>query len=205
MREIASWFMLIVTLAVGFYFLITVPTGGEKVTILETRVAALQATNDLLLGRVTPSSTPSPTIDATLNAAVNDSFVATTSVETPTLDMPQPVTTIETSGPRITSVQASTSVNSAGCAVNPATTFAAFDTIYGVAALADMETGTTLAVSFTFGEQVIYEETFTIEVPGTFCRWYKIQPDAVGWEAGTYTISYTVNGATTVTASYTIE
>ncbi|MBZ0305991.1 MAG: hypothetical protein K8I82_07985 [Anaerolineae bacterium] len=198
--------MLIVTLAVGFYFLITVPTGGEKVTILETRVAALQATNDLLSGRVTASTTPSPTIDSTLNAAVNDNFVATTSVETPTVDIPQPVAPVEAiSGPRITSVQASTSVDSAGCAVNPATTFAAFDTIYGVAMLAEMQTGTSLAVSFTFGEQVVYEETFMIEVPGTFCRWYKIQPDAVGWEAGTYTISYTVNGAAPVTTSYTIE
>lgn len=203
MREMASWFMLIVTLAVGFYFLITVPTGGEKVEILETRVAGLQATNDLLLGRVTQPPTASPTIDATLNAVVNDSLAATTNPATPTPDIPQPVV-VESSGPRVTAVQVSTGVDSAGCAVNPTTTFAAFDTIYGVAVLADMEVGINLAVSFDFGDQVIYQESFTVQVPGTFCRWYKIQPDAAGWEAGTYTVSYTVNDSPPVTTTYTI-
>ncbi len=203
MREMASWFMLIVTLAVGFYFLITVPTGGEKVEILETRVAGLQATNDLLLGRVTQSPTASPTIDATLNAVVNDSLAATTNPATPTPDIPQPVV-VESSGPRVTAVQVSTSVDGVGCAVNPTTTFTAFDTIYGVAVLADMEVGINLVVSFDFGDQVIYQENFTVQVPGTFCRWYKIQPDAVGWEAGTYTVSYTVNDSPPVTTTYTI-
>lgn len=203
MRESLSWFMLIVTIAVGFFFLITVPTGGEKVRILETQVAALQATNNLLEGRITPSPTASPTVDPTLNAAVNDNLVATAFTATPTLEPVQlpPVTT----GARVETVQVSTSVDSAGCAISPAVAFAPFDTIYGVAVLADMEVGTTLSVQFTYGEQVIYEETFTIQMAGSFCRWYTIEPDAAGWETGSYRVSYTVNDNPPITTVYTIN
>lgn len=198
----ASWFMLIVTVAVGFFFLITVPTGGEKVRILETQVAALQATNNSLEGRVTPTATASPTVDTTLNAVVNDNLVATAFTATPTQIPTQPIAV--TSGARVVSVQASASVDSAGCATTAASSFAPFDTIYGVAMLADMTVGTTLSVSFTHGDQVIYEENFTIQEAGSFCRWYTIEPDAVGWEAGSYTISYTVDGNPPVTTTYTV-
>jgi hypothetical protein len=202
MRETISWFMLIATLIVGFYFLITVPTSSEQVLLLETRVAQLQGTNDRLQGRITPEGiTPSPTVDEGAEATAITIPTATQPFASPTPIVRQP-----TSGPRVVSVQATTTTDeNTGCATAPGTQFQVFDTIYGVAQLADMEVGTVLTVEFNGPAGVIYTETFTIEEGGTYCRWYRIVPDETGWPVGDYAISYTVNSNPPVTLDYTIN
>jgi hypothetical protein len=104
-------------------------------------------------------------------------------------------------------VEASTQVDPrTGCAVNPASVFTSSDTIYGVATLAEMRAGDTIVVQFSQEGTgaIIYEETFTIQEGGSYCRWYVIRPDAAGWEAGTYRISYTVNANLPIVATYSI-
>lgn len=110
------------------------------------------------------------------------------------------------SGPRVVRVDASLSVSADGCAMNPASGFTTFDTIYGVVTVADMQSGNTLSVQFISADgSIIYEDGFTVTVPGSFCRWYTIEPDSEGWMAGTYTISYTINNGTPVSTTYTIS
>ncbi|MFP4323166.1 MAG: hypothetical protein ACLFTK_11995 [Anaerolineales bacterium] len=110
-----------------------------------------------------------------------------------------------TTGARITRVDAASQVDGAGCAISPQNSFATFDTIYGVATLAEMAIGDTLAVRFNGPDNtLIYEESFTVQIAGDFCRWYVIEPDSEGWADGSYTISYTINGTQTRSASYTV-
>lgn len=109
-------------------------------------------------------------------------------------------------GPRVISVQTSLNVDGEGCALNPNTQFGAFDVIYGVATFREMGAGDRLSVRFYFDSNstLIYEDSFIVEIPGDFCRWYTVEPDGFGWDAGTYSLEYMVNNNAPVRVSYSI-
>lgn len=110
------------------------------------------------------------------------------------------------SGPRVISVQTSLNVDGEGCALNPNTQFGAFDVIYGVATFREMGAGDSLRVRFYYdsASTLVYEDSFIVEVPGDFCRWYTVEPDGFGWDTGTYSLEYSVNDGTPVRVNYSI-
>lgn len=200
MRENWIIFMLLVTLLIGLFFLSSVPSDQESLIFaLETRIADLEGTITALERGGTPIP-PTPTVDQTLNAEI----LRVTETPTP---LPTQIPVVVANDTGVVAVQASTQVDGAGCALNPATSFAAFDSIYGVATLVDMVVGDTIQVRFDYVTQdtVIYQDVFTVEEPGNFCRWFLISPDEVGWEAGAYRISFAVNDAVPVEMTYSVQ
>lgn len=204
MRRYQPIFMLLLTLAVGAMFLIRVPQGQDaELRAKDRQIANLQATIAFYQSQPTPlpTATPSPTPDPLLLTPTPPPI----SIPTPIQNAP--LTAAPSSGSRAVRVDASLSVDAAGCAISPSSSFSPTDTIYGVATLADMQSGDELVVRFTYDttNQVIYEETFTIRQAGSYCRWYVVEPDALGWGAGSYTVSYQVNDSPPVTITYTVQ
>jgi len=202
MQGYQTLFMLLLTLAVGVMFLIKVPAPQDaEIAQLETMIAIQQATIQYL--QVQPTAAPTATPVATLDAVGENP--PPTSAPVPFLS-PTPNLVTSPSGKRIVSVQTAREVSADGCAPNPITTFAAFDTIYGVVSLAEVTTGDALQVIFYHdtGGTLIYEESFTIQAPGSFCRWYVVEPDELGWDSGDYTVSYQLNSDPPLVATYTI-
>lgn len=205
--------MILLTLAVGALFIIRLPTPtNEVIQELETRVARQDAT----LAYYQSLPTAVPTVDgmqADQSAASDSNFIAVPE----SAATPEPTIVIRSTAPsaqgslpdsanKVGSVVATTEVAPSGCAVGAADRFEAFDTIYGVAQLQNMAVGDQLRVEF-YAESIdtlIYEDDFTIQEGGDYCRWYVIEPDAAGWEAGTYRISYAVNNSTPVSMTYQI-
>jgi hypothetical protein len=204
MRNYQTFFMLLITLAVGALFMIRRPNPqNQQIANLQTLTAGQAATIAFWERQPTdipsptppsgPSSTPSPLPSPTPAPGLGPVILATL----PNAQSNPPTDFIRSTGARIVSVQASLSVDAAGCAISPATNFAPSDTIYGVVTLADVAAGDQLAVRFSYQSDggVIYEDQFSIQEGGSFCRWYTVQPDELGWEAGSYLISYQLNGA----------
>jgi hypothetical protein len=75
-----------------------------------------------------------------------------------------------------------------------------------VVTLADVVAGDQLAVRFSYQSDggVIYEDQFSIQEGGSFCRWYTVQADELGWAAGSYLISYQLNGGAASELIYNI-
>jgi hypothetical protein len=163
-----------------------------------------------------------PEVQSTPGAAVT--LIATSAVPAPTIDPALQTNTdatmgqgggsagtsggagiTGTTGARIVNVEASLEVSADGCALNPGTSFGSFDLIYGIVTVADIQAGNTISVQFTAPDgSLIYEDMFTVSVPGNFCRWYTVQPDSTGWVDGSYTIAYQINTDQPFTATYSI-
>jgi hypothetical protein len=194
--------MLILTLLVGVLFVRGVPRDeNAQIATLSAIVTRQQQTIQFLQQQPTlpPTTTPPPvTVTATLVSVPSGLSVPTPLVTFP----PFPSET----GGRIVNVQTALEVTTEGCVTSPQSSFAPTDTIYGVVLLADVAVDDQLNVRFTYetGSQLIYEDTFVIREPGSFCRWYTVEPDSLGWEAGDYTVSYQLNDAQPVSASYSI-
>jgi len=145
----------------------------------------------------TPPTLVPPTVDvASLDIQGSGANIGT---ETPTpaaqtLSTPQPVPD-DPNAARIVSVDTSLGVTPQDCADNPQTEFVPTDTIYGVANLANMSSGDQLTVRFEFANPtiLIYEDSFSIQQGGDYCRWYIVEPDELGWDQGGYTLTYQIN------------
>jgi hypothetical protein len=70
-----------------------------------------------------------------------------------------------------------------------------------------MEVGDTISVQFSYdtNNELIYEDSFVVRAPGSFCRWYTVEPDALGWGGGAYSVSFTVNNNPPVSTTYNVE
>lgn len=202
MRGLQTLFMLLITIIVGVVFIArTAPTDDQlQIQTLEAMVLIQQETIVYLQAtptRVVPTVDPDTIVLPESTTPANQP--SSVSIESPT---PLP----DLTGGQIASVLVSQSIDNNDCADNPQSAFAPFDTLYGVVDLVDTENGDVLQVRFTYDDatQVIYEESFTIQVGGSYCRWYVVEPDGEGWSPGNYSVSYQVNDQPPVVAAYTI-
>ena len=195
--------MFLLTLAVGALFIFQTAPQDNRVAELQTLVAGQRGTIQFYERQ--PTLPPTPTRQATL--AAPDAFSSGVNPTSVPSAIVIPTTTPQVFGGEVVNVQASRDVNPNGCADSPDTVFEPFDAIYGVATFSNMGIGDIIQVQFNYdsGGSLIYEEEFTIQQPGSFCRWYIIEPDSVGWETGNYSISYRVNQNPPVSVSYQIN
>jgi hypothetical protein len=211
MKAYQVFLMLILTVAVGALFVFGVPQNeSAQVATLSAMVTMQQQTIQFLQQQPTTASTATPQL-----ATPTDSFLqapvpttqANNFVPTPLVTFPPFPGDGEVSGSRVVNVQTALNVTEDGCISSPQSTFSPTDTIYGVVLVADTVAGDQLSVSFNYdtGNILIYEDSFTISDGGSFCRWYTVEPDSVGWSGGTYTVSYQLNDSAPVTTTYSIS
>jgi hypothetical protein len=198
-------FMVLLTIAVGASFVIQRAPKDDRVTELQTQVAMQQETITFLQAQPPPLPSPTDPLTSGVLQPPIPSPTATAPVQANPL--PTPNAQAVTSGARVSRVETSLEVAPSGCAVSPQTTFESTDTIYGIATLSDMAAGDNIIVQFMYdtNNELIYEESFAVTEPGSFCRWYTVEPDELGWGAGAYSVSYTVNNNPPVSAPYSVQ
>jgi hypothetical protein len=207
MRQTQMIFMVLLTIAVGASFVIQRAPKDDRVTELQTQVAMQQETITFLQAQPPPLPSPTDPLTSGVLQPPIPSPTTTVPVQAPANPLPTPNAQAVTSGARVSRVETSLDVAPSGCAVSPQTTFESTDTIYGIATLSDMAAGDNIIVQFMYDTEatLIYEESFTVTEPGSFCRWYTVEPDELGWGAGAYSVSYTVNNNPPVSATYSVQ
>lgn len=222
-RSIQSFFMLLLTIAVGMVFIIRTNPRDQEIAVLETQNASLRT--QIAFIQIPPTATRGfrPTLAATntidpLLPTVEGIPSATIDPLLPTIEATLPSGSVEgipafpttaapaSQGPAIISVEASLEADVNGCAVNPRTVFTNFETIYGVGRFAGMRSGDQITVRFFYNDTsaLIYEDSFTVAIAGDFCRWYTVEPDELGWDIGSYSIAYQINEQPPSTLDYTV-
>lgn len=221
-RGLQSLFMLIVTIAVGALFIIRVPPPrDEQIERLERQIEAYET---VIAGyQNPPTATPGrATVDPNLLApnpatggisAPSTNLIITEAapnLPVPTLDttlaLVQPGANTDNGQPMMQSVLTTLEVDPDGCALNPRTVFTTTERIVGVGHFLNMRAGDRITVRFFYNDTslLIFEEVFTVQLAGNFCRWYDIVPDEIGWDVGSYSVAYQINNDPPVVADFTI-